>query len=121
MKDQETLYVECDCGHNDHTMKFTFTEGDNYDVGSVYMAVQMGHGHIWYERIWLAIKYIFGYQSRFGHWDCVSLDYIRLRRIREFVDAALKEMEKDSRAKAYSDENYEKPFCPTPIRDTFGG
>ena len=120
MKDQTTLYVECDCGHNDHLMKFTFSEGDNYDVGSVYMAVQMNPRFSWYERIWIAIQYIFGRMSKFGHWDCVSLDYVRLRRMREFINEAILEMEKDSRAKAASDDNYEKPFCPTPIEDTFG-
>jgi len=27
----------------------------------------------WYYRIWIGIKYIFGYTSRFGHWDCFLL------------------------------------------------
>ena len=26
-----------------------------------------------FERIWIAIKYVFGYKSKYGHFDCFSM------------------------------------------------
>src|ERR1035437_949093 len=99
MKDQETCYIECDCGSNDHLIKFTYAEADNYDIGHVYTHIQMDNYRPWYKRIILAIGYVFGHKSRFGHWDCSSLEYPTVIKLRNFLSETMTGMEKDPRFK----------------------
>ena len=108
MKDQETCYIECECGSNDHLIKFTYAGADNYDIGHVYTAIQMDQYRPWYKRFVLAIGYIFGKESRFGHWDCSLLEYPTIIKLRNFLNEAVIEIEKDSRHTAYDPEKGKK-------------
>ena len=92
-------YVECDCGHNDHLVKFTYVPPDDYDCGSVYTSIQLSPVFGFFKRIWVATQYIFGHGSRFGHWDCCIINYPALRRLKVFIDECVIESEKDPRAK----------------------
>ena len=94
MKDLETLYLECDCGDAAHLIKFTFVAED-YEDPYVYMATQMSPRHRWYTRIWLAVRYIFGGQSRFGYWECTSLDCEKLKALNTFISNSITECEKE--------------------------
>jgi len=94
MKDQESIYLECDCGHNDHMMKMSFVAEDHPFHGYVYASMQMSPSFGFWARIWEAIKYVCGKESRYGHWDCISLDYGKLKRVQKFLDAAIEEVEK---------------------------
>jgi len=62
---------------------------DEYDTNGVkdlYMEVQMRPYYSFFRRVWLAIKYIFGYQCKYGHWDCVLIkkeDRIKIAKLME--------------------------------------
>jgi hypothetical protein len=64
------MYVECGCESTEHTLRFTYNEEDN----EVYTEVQLSRWHPWYRRVWLALKYVFGYQCKYGHWDCTIIN-----------------------------------------------
>lgn len=66
---RETEFFECQCHSNEHTVKFAIDEDD----GTIYTSIFLNTFYPWYYRIWIAIKYMFGYTSRFGHWDCFLL------------------------------------------------
>lgn len=71
---QESLYLkteffECQCSSDEHTLKFTVDEDD----GTIYTSVYLNTFYPWYYRIWVAIKYVFGYKSKFGAWDTVLI------------------------------------------------
>ena len=73
-------FFQCQCHSNEHTVKFSIDEED----GTIYTSIFLNTFYPWYYRIWIAIKYIFGYKSRFGHWDCFLLkqeDHPRLLRL----------------------------------------
>jgi hypothetical protein len=42
----------------------------------------------------VAIKYIFGYQCKYGHWDCTSLGYNEAKDLRNFLNYKISEIEK---------------------------
>jgi len=45
----------------------------------------------WYLRLWLAIKYIFGYKSRYGNWDSTIIKIDDVKRIRMYFDTLIDE------------------------------
>ena len=88
-------YFDCDCGDSAH--HFTITQVSNYDKTfddeCVYISYYMNQYRTWYQRLWLAIKYVFGYKSRFGDWDSITLDKEKVLRLRNFCDKALENIE----------------------------
>lgn len=65
----KTEFFECQCCSDEHTLKFTVDEED----GTIYTSVYLNDFYPWYYRIWIAIKYVFGYKSKFGAWDTTLL------------------------------------------------
>jgi hypothetical protein len=75
-------YVECMCSTPSHTL--LFTRDDEGDC-EVYVSYQLNTYHAWYTRIWLAIKYVFGYSNRYGNWDCTLLDKAKVEELVAFL------------------------------------
>lgn len=61
-----THFFECACGSDEHTLRFTLDKKD----GEIFTSVHLNNWLPWYERLWRATKYVFGYKCRYGHWDC---------------------------------------------------
>ena len=40
----------------------------------------------WYKRLYRAVKYIFGYKCKYGHWDVWIMDEKDIGRLREMVE-----------------------------------
>jgi len=66
-----TEHFECVCSSDEHTLKFTLDEttGDIEDL-EIWTSVFLDAYQPWWKRIWIAVKYVFGYTSRYGHFDC---------------------------------------------------
>ena len=62
-------YFECQCSSDEHTLKFNIDPED----GTIYTSVYLNNFYPWYHRVVVAIKYIFGYKSKFGAWDCTLI------------------------------------------------
>jgi len=72
----ETEYFECQCDCSEHVLRFVIDP----DSGDVWSEVYLNHWHPWYQRLWIAIKYVCGRKSRYGAFDCTMLrleDYPR--------------------------------------------
>lgn len=73
----ETDFIQCACSTSEHLVKVVYDPEDN----DIYVEV---HLHTWrsiFRRIWIGLKYVFGYKSRYGQWDEVIVkprDYKRL-------------------------------------------
>ena len=65
MKD-EFFYLECSCSSPEHTVRFI------RDEEFTYMTFFLSEGP-WYSRLAKAVKYVFGYKCRYGHFDEVVL------------------------------------------------
>lgn len=55
-------FITCECYKPEHLIKLSFDS----EVGELYAQVFLEE-YPWHKRVWIGIKYIFGYKSRFGH------------------------------------------------------
>lgn len=80
-------YVQCTCGSTEHLVVFQkFDKNiDPSDEDAFYISVQLRQWRPFWKRFLCAIKYIFGYQSRYGHWDCVSVSREEAENLRKFL------------------------------------
>lgn len=62
----ESEYFDCSCHSPEHTLKFIFD--DDKDFPCIYAYVFL-RPEPFFARLWKAIKYVFGYQCRYGHFD----------------------------------------------------
>ena len=62
-KELEELII-CACGDTEHQAIFRTIEGDD----DVYMAIHLVKLPF-FKRLWYGLKYIFGYQSKYGAFD----------------------------------------------------
>ena len=58
-----------------------------------WVEVQLHQWRPLWKRIYVAIRYVLGYESRYGHWDCSTIDLKEGRKLRNFLDAAIAEHE----------------------------
>ncbi len=98
-------YYECSCGSSEHTLKFIL-DFDRYGEGTtdhdpmIYTEVYLNDWQPLWKRIWVAVRYVFGYRCRYGHWDCFNMrpqDAVQLRDMLDtFINASEKQKgEKD--------------------------
>lgn len=85
-----THYFDCACNSSDHTLRFSLHEEYKGDEPSLYSEVQLRQYHPWYQRVWMAIKYVFGYQCRYGHWDCFLFEKETAVQMRDLLNRYLK-------------------------------
>lgn len=78
----DTYYFECDCGSSEHTIRFTLDKEDP----TIYTSVFLNQYRSLWERVWVALKYVFGYKCRYGHWDCWSMRDSDARKLRDMCD-----------------------------------
>lgn len=77
-----TFYFECTCGAPDHTLRFILdkTEDDADWPPTLYTEVMMSHFRPWYHRVWIGIRYMFGFDTpdHYGGWELNRDDADRL-------------------------------------------
>jgi len=63
-----SYFFECQCGSSEHILRFTLDASDE-DPG-IYSSVFLDSDVPWYKRLWMGIKYIFGYRCKYGYFGC---------------------------------------------------
>lgn len=66
IKMDHELFI-CQCNNTEHQLIFSHFEDD--EDREVYVSVHLTPEYSIWKRIWMAIKYIFGYKCRYGHFD----------------------------------------------------
>lgn len=94
----EKIYLECECDSMEHTMVLQFDPSD----GTVYVNVNLNQYRSWWQRAWVAVKYAFGYESKYGHWDCTMLSPKQLGKFQDVIERAIVAQ------KAYNDAERQK-------------
>jgi len=80
-----THYFECKCGSSEHTLRFVLDKDDK----EIYTEVYLNQWRSFPKRLWLGIKYIFGYKCRYGNWDCWELHENDIERLRDMCNELL--------------------------------
>jgi len=74
----KTEVLICECSSVEHQIVFTYCSEEREDItgieGAIYedcmdVSIHLTEYNGFFKRIWVAIKYIFGYRSRYGDWD----------------------------------------------------
>lgn len=76
-------YFSCSCSSDEHTLRFIIDEDPMFP--ELYTSVYLHQYRSWYKRLWIAIKYVFGYPCKYGHWDCFTLDSKDLPRMKALL------------------------------------
>jgi hypothetical protein len=61
----DKLTVYCDCESPEH--QFTFVK--DKEEGEVWLQIHLTHHEGFLRRLWVGLKYAFGYTSKYGEWD----------------------------------------------------
>jgi len=80
-----TEFFECACHSDEHTLKFMYDPDEN----ELFTSVFLDQYHSIWKRIWIAIKYVFGYRSKYGYWDCFLLRPEDAPRLRSLIDRVI--------------------------------
>lgn len=76
----ETYYFECQCGGDEHMLKFVVDDED------FYLNVFLNQYRSFFHRLWIAVKYVFGYKCKYGHWDSWMLRPEDVQRLKDLLD-----------------------------------
>ena len=72
----------CACHSDEHTLKFGYDPEDN----ELYTSVFLNHYQNVFKRVWIALKYVFGYKCKYGHWDCFIMRAEDGERLKSLLD-----------------------------------
>lgn len=87
--ENETFYYECDCHSHEHMIKFDLYVWDkgepteHVEMGCIYFLNQYRG---FFKRLWIAIKYLFNYKCRYGHFDCWDLKIEDAHKFKKMVE-----------------------------------
>lgn len=90
------LYIECYCHDNEHRVVFTRYE-DNWNDKEIYLSYYLSNHDSLLKRIWTAIKYVFGYRSRYGDFGSTILTEKTTQQLRDFLNEALNYWNEESK------------------------
>jgi hypothetical protein len=78
----ETQFFDCACHSPEHTLRFIWDDEDN----EIYTEVYLCHYFNFFKRLWVALKYVFGYKCKYGHWDCFILNNKDAQRLKDLLN-----------------------------------
>lgn len=85
-KDTERgLILQCACGLNEHQVVFLYWNDEDPEM---YMSPHL-HPFPFWTRLWLGIKYVLGYRSRYGDYPGLVLGKQDIEELRAFLDCYL--------------------------------
>ena len=87
---ERTVHIDCVCGSAEHILRFMYDE----DEKEVYTDVQLRQYRNVFKRVWVALKYVCGYTSRYGVWDCTLLEKEGIEVLHAFLTKALEAIRK---------------------------
>lgn len=70
VKNNKTYYFQCDCSSQEHTLGIEFDTEEK----EVCFHVQLSQYRGFFGRLVVAVKYLFGYECKYGHWDTVLMN-----------------------------------------------
>lgn len=82
MEPSETQYFECSCFSPEHTLRFSYDPEDN----ELHTHIFLNQYRNVFKRVWVAIRYVFGYKCRYGEWDCWILKPEDVHRLKALLN-----------------------------------
>jgi len=86
LEEDRTYHFDCQCSSPEHIIRFVYSPPFKDDGPEIYTEVQLCQPRNFFEKIWVALKYIFGYKCKYGHWDCWIMKSEDLSRFKDMLD-----------------------------------
>jgi hypothetical protein len=94
MEKQKELYLVCECYDMEHMFRLTYLP-DEKDVDRVlYLETHLRTWKNIFQRYWEAVKYFWGYKSRYGEFDEILLGKEKAIELIKFLQEYLDTFEK---------------------------
>jgi len=77
-------FVVCECHSDEHLLRLISFHDDDLDLG--YIHVHLAPRPFW-ERLRIAVRYIFGYQSKYGAFDEFIIGPNNINKFKDFFDS----------------------------------
>lgn len=88
-------YLECDCDSFQHIAKVElFSSSETGDTPELFISINLHQYRSLFQRVVVAAKYIFGYKSRFGDYDVISLKPESAKSLNDLTSQFLMEHQK---------------------------
>lgn len=101
-------YFECACFSPQHRAVFQLDTGEEHKFAyepELYMEAYLRSYYNIFKRVWVALKYVFGGKTKYGHFDCFLLKYEDAERLKELLNQYTTSVESWANKKA---ETYAK-------------
>lgn len=82
-----TEHFRCICGSPDHQFDLSWDEEE------AWITIHLSPAGTIFERIARAVRYVFGYRSRYGDWDCPALSEADVKRLHDATAKILRARE----------------------------
>lgn len=87
----EVYYIECSCSVPNHLIQLVWCPGDSYCAqGTLVINYQLDKKKNFFQRTWSAVKYIFGFDERWGHWHSTDIEEEEVNKLITFLEESLK-------------------------------
>jgi hypothetical protein len=87
-------HFDCECGHYEHTIRIIFDR----EVGDLTLEVFLS-SKPWYKRLWIGIKYILGFKTKFGEYASSTIVQEKdLKKFEKLIKKARKFQENNKQA-----------------------
>jgi len=81
MNINDSVFIECECYSEEHTLKYNIDVEDQ----TIYTSVFLNQYLSWYDRAWIALKYLFGYKCIYGHFDCTLMGPEKIDQLKKLL------------------------------------
>ena len=78
-------FIRCSCGHHEHQAIIAADPDD----GLLFVEFHLVTWQNILRRAWVAVRYVFGYRSRFGAWDELVMDRGQVEALRDYLSGFL--------------------------------
>lgn len=105
-------YFECICDSVEHTLRISalLNEDKKFypNEEEIYFELFLNDWLPLYKKVWRALKYIFGYHCKYGHWENATLNLQSMMRLRDLLDKYINSIPEISKVIIRAKEEEEK-------------
>ena len=78
----------CECNSLEHQLSFWYDDEDN----NLYCEPHLTTYRNFFKRLWVGLRYAFGYKSRYGQWDSTIFKKEDLVKLKSYLDSKTKDV-----------------------------
>ena len=81
-------FIKCECGSLEHLVYFQ--SYNEVDWPELIVSIHLANYNNFLRRLWVGLKYAFGYRCKYGDWDEILLWKDKIVELRDFLDEILR-------------------------------